>query len=275
MRVVKVELAYGGRLGLLYNEGKGRLPRIDDLKALIPTLGRDVQEIADWLCSNDDFRVNIGIGCASASMLMSDSRVAIHAANFMASLGRIIRLVDHAAGIGIALLDESGHFKGWRWIEEDPPELLYAKDGETSWTVRMRKTIRSAIKNELEANQRVEAGGYLYGVYDLRLRTIYVTAAIPVQPRHASALQIRLPEAGKSGQELELRKFSGDQVALLGTWHTHPGGSADPSPRDTAQFNEDAGVYAKTPSPHLMLILSETGMTLKLALPQAWKEGKQ
>ncbi len=271
MRVAKVELAHGGRLGLLYNEGKGRRPRIDDLKALIPALGTDVQEIADWLRDKDDFRLDIGVGCASASMQMSDSRVALHAANFMASLGSIIRLADHPAGIGIAVLGQRGHFKEWRWIKEDPPEVLKAKDANESWTVRMRKSIRLAIERELEARKPVEAGGYLYGAYDLRLRTIYVTTAIPVQPREASASRIRLPEAGKSSVELELRKFSGDQIALLGTWHTHPAGSPGPSERDIQQFKEDAGSYARTPSPHLMLIFSETGLTLNLSLPEAWK----
>ncbi|GJL61740.1 MAG: hypothetical protein NPIRA04_03940 [Nitrospirales bacterium] len=275
VRVAKVELAHGGRLGLLYNEGKGRLPRIDDLKALIPTLGADEQEIRDWLCSDSDFSLNTGIGCASASMQMSDSRVAIHAANFMASIGKIIRFADHPAGIGIAVLSESGHLKGWRWIEEGPPEVMDTNDGANFWTVRMRKSIRLAIEKELQRNKPVEAGGYLYGAYDLRLCTIYVTSAIPVQPYLATTSRIRLPEAGRSGRELEIRKFSGDQIVLLGTWHTHPCGSPDPSPSDIIQFNEYKGAHAETPNPHLMLILSETGMTLKLTLPEAWKGNEQ
>ncbi len=275
MRVAKVELAHGGRLGILYNEGKGRLPRIDDLKALIPTLGQSEQEIKDWLCSDDDYSLNTGIGCASASMQMSDSRVAIHAANFMASLGKIIRFGDHPPGIGIAVLSESGHLKGWRWIEEEPPEVMFTNDDETFWTVRIRKSIRKEIEKELQRNKPLEAGGYLYGAYDLRLCTIYITAAIPIQPRLATTSRIRLPEAGRSGRELELRTFSGDQIDLLGTWHTHPCGSPDPSPSDIVQFNEYKGSHAETPNPHLMLILSETGMTLKLTLPKAWKGNEQ
>jgi len=275
MRVAKVELAHGGLLGLLYHEGKGRRPRIDDLRALVPTLGKEareeIPEIAAWLTSNEDFRLDTGIGCASASMRMSDSRVALHAANFMASLGKIIRLEDHPPGIGIAMLDNNGHFKRWHWFPEEAPEVLVGQTGDASWNVRIRKAVLTTIDGERDATTPIETGGYLYGTYDLTLRTIYVTAAFSVPAREASASRVRLSSAGGSGQELELRKFSGEQISLLGTWHTHPRGSSRPSSIDIEQFEKDAITYAKTPAPHLMLIRSDIGLSLALAIPDAWQ----
>jgi molybdopterin/thiamine biosynthesis adenylyltransferase/proteasome lid subunit RPN8/RPN11 len=275
MRVAKIELAHGGLLGLLYYEGKGRRPRIDDLKALVPTLGKEareeVPEIAAWLTSHEDFRLDTGIGCASASMRMSDSRVALHAANFMASLGKIIRLEDHPSGIGVAVLDNNGHFKSWHWFPEEAPEVLVGKTGNASWNVRIRKVVLTTIDGERDATTPIETGGYLYGTYDLKLRTIYVTAAFAVPAREASVSRVRLSSAGGSGQELELRKFSGEQVGLLGTWHTHPSGSSRPSSIDIEQFGKDAKTYAKTPAPHLMLIRSDTGLSLALAIPDVWQ----
>jgi len=277
MRVAKVELAHGGLLGLLYYEGKGRRPRIDDLKALVPTLGKEareeVPEIAAWLTSNEDFRLDTGIGCASASMRMSDSRVALHAANFMASLGKIIRLEDHPSGIGVAGLDNNGHFKRWHWFTEKVPEVLVGKDNKASWNVRIRKAVLSVIDDARDGTTPVETGGYLYGTYDLKLRTIYVTAAFAVPSREASVSLVRLSSAGGSAQELELRKFSGEQIDLLGTWHTHPSGSSRPSSIDNEQFKKDAKTYAETPAPHLMLIRSDTGLSLALAIPDAWQGG--
>ena len=269
MRVAKVELAHGGLLGLLYYEGRGRKPRVDELKAVIPTLGQHVPEISAWLNGDDKFSMDTGIGCASASMQMADSRVSLHAANFMASLGKFIRLEDHPPGIGIGILDENGHFNGWKWITEEPFQVHSVKDGAATWDVRVRKSVSSKIDEHRQNAAAIETGGYLYGTYDLTLRTIYVTAAAAVVSE-ASPARVRLPGAGTSPEELELRKFSGDQMTLLGTWHTHPGGAARPSFVDIEQFKKDAAACSQMPVPHIMLIQADTGVSVSLAVPEAW-----
>jgi proteasome lid subunit RPN8/RPN11 len=189
----------------------------------------------------------------------------------MASLGKIIRLEDHPSGIGVAVLDNNGNFKRWHWFPEEAPEVLVRKTGNASWNVRIRKAALTTIDGEHDATAPIETGGYLYGTCDLKLRTIYVTAAFSVPAREATVSRVRLSSAGGSGQEPELRKFSGEQVGLLGTWHTHPRGSSRPSSINIEQFEKDAKTYAKTPSPHLMLIRSDTGLSLALAIPDAWQ----
>lgn len=274
MRVVKVELAHGGLLGLLYYEGKGRSPRIDDLRAVVPALGQeifeDMPEIAEWLSGGESFRLDTGIGCASSSMQMSDSRVALHAAQFMASVGGIMRFEDHPSGIGVGVLDKSGHFRRWQWIAEPAPVVMAANDRGESWSVRIRNRVLQVIDGARDATTPIETGGYLYGTIDLSLRTIYVTAAVPVQVE-ASTFRVRLPGAGKSAEELELRKFSGEQLRALGTWHTHPSGSSLPSLVDIQQFKNDASAYAKVPAPHVMVIRADTGLSVALAVPESWQ----
>ena len=115
MKTAKVELADNGRIGFLLFEGRRRNPRVDDLKAMIPLLGCEIAEVSEWLNRGDEFTVHTGMGCASASMPMSDSRVSLHAANFMATLGGIVRGDNHPAGIGIAITDECGHLTKWAW----------------------------------------------------------------------------------------------------------------------------------------------------------------
>jgi len=272
VRTAKIELAYGGCLGLLYYEGKNRRPRVDDLKAIIPVLGVDIPEVYLWLSDKDEGRVETGIGCASASMQISDSRISLHAGNFMTSLGNIIRPEYHPSGIGIAILDQRGYFSKWLWIEEKAPEIITKKIDSQSWEIRIRKKALEIIDESRNKTNPVECGGYLYGSYDLVLRTIYITVAIAVSPRDASAIRVRLPSAGKSNEEIELRKFSGEQIRLLGTWHTHPQGSPKPSPIDIEQFKQDAAAYAELPSPHVMLIRSNSDLTATLALPSEWSD---
>src|SRR5207244_10680754 len=113
---------------------------VDDLKAIVPALGPEMPAIAAWLTSDENFSVSTGIGCSSASMQMSDSRVALHAANFMATLARLIRLEDHRPGIGVAVLDADGPFARWTWITEEPFRVFSVNESGVSWEVRVRKS---------------------------------------------------------------------------------------------------------------------------------------
>ncbi len=167
MRVAKVELAHDGLLGFLYYEGKNRRPRIDDLKAVIPTLGTGIPEIAEWLSTKEENQIETGIGCASASMQISDSRISLHAGHFMASLGTIIRPEYHPQGIGIAILDSRGHFSKWYWIEEKAPEIFNKSTDDLSWEIRIRRKVLDEIDAFRDKNTPIECGGYLYGTYDL------------------------------------------------------------------------------------------------------------
>lgn len=270
MRTAKVELAHGGRIGLLLYEGRGRNPRIDDLKALIPVFGSTIPEVAEWLNHRDELVVHTGMGCASASMPMSDSQVSLHAANFMATLGRIVRGIEHPAGIGIAITDQQGHLAKWIWQNIDPVWIRQMAQDQSGWHVRVTSQVLNELGERATAAAPDETGGYLYGSFDLVLHTVYVTWASEPPLREASSTLLRLPPAGSSDRETQVLRCAGGRLGLLGTWHSHPGGSAGASSQDLLQFAADTVMYAQNPSPHLVLIVGADGVNALLGFPEHW-----
>lgn len=274
MRTIKVEIANNGLLGLIYCEGKRRKPRIDDLKAALPLHCLARKDLQDWLSASETFSVAIGMGCASASMPMADSRVALHAANFMAILAPRIRLQGtQDGGIGIQALTRDGFFASYSWISEPPPVVVESLLHAPQWSLRMRASVKETLDAACQASSSsngIECGGYLYGSYDKTLKTIYVLEATRSVPTQASAHGIQLPAAGKSIREMVLVKFA--KLTLLGTWHTHPMADSRPSAADEEQFSQFRLQFCDEDSPHLMVVCSPTEMTTWLAIPDLWQE---
>lgn len=272
MRTVKLEIADNGQIGLLLYEGRRRNPRIDDLKALVPYLGVEIPGISVWLNRVGDPIIDTGIGCASASMLMSDSRVSVHAANFMASVSRIVRGEEFPSGIGVAIANQQGHLDKWIWIDE--PSLSTSKlefDG-AQWEIRIRHSVIEEVELGRDRSKPNEAGGYLYGSYDLASKTIYVVWACEPVALEKTPVCIKLPEAGRSEEEIHTRHACAGQLQLLGTWHSHPDSSSKASATDISQFINDTAAYAANPSPHLLLIVGERDISISIGLPPLWKD---
>lgn len=271
MRTAKLELADNGNIGMLLYEGHRRNPRIDDLKALIPYMSIDIPELSIWLNRADDPKVDTGMGCASASMPMSDSLVSAHSANFMASISKIIR--DHAfpSGLGMALTNDQGHINNWIWIDEPSVLIHEVKSGEIAWQVRIRKSVVDNVNNCRDQAKPNEAGGYLYGSFDLTLKIIYVVFACEPVPIMATPVSIKLPPAGKSEEEMKILHACAGRLQLLGTWHSHPNSDSGASSTDRSQFISDTSAYAANPSPHLLMIIGENGISTTLGSPALWQ----
>lgn len=272
MRTVKLEIADAGQIGLLLYEGRRRNPRIDDLKALIPYLGAEIPEISVWLNRAGDPVIDTGIGCASASMLMSDSRVSVHAANFMASVSRIVRGEEFTPGIGIAIANQLGHLEKWIWFAEPSLSIFKVELDDSQWEVHIRDSAIKEVKLARDRSKPNEAGGYLYGSYDLASKTIYVVWACEPVALEKTPVSIKLPAAGISEDEVNIRHASAGQLRLLGTWHSHPDSSSEASTTDIRQFINDTIAYAANPSPHLLMIVGENNISISIGLPQLWQD---
>jgi len=270
-RTVKVEIADNGQIGLLFYEGRRRNPRIDDLKALVPYLSIEISGISVWLNRVGDPIIDTGIGCASPSMVVSDSRVSVHAANFMTSISRIVRGEELPSGLGVAIANQQGHLDKWIWIEEPSLSTFNTKINGDRWDVRVRSSVVKAVTIWRDQSKPNEAGGYLYGSYDLSLKTIYVVWACEPVALEKTPVSIKLPIAGSSEEEIHMRHSSAGQLRLLGTWHSHPDSNSDRSTTDTSQFVNDTDAYAANPSPHLLMIVGEQDISISLGLPPLWK----
>lgn len=268
-RAIKVEIADEGRLGIVYVEGAGRNPRLDDLKAMLPALSLSNDHISRWLRRQPGEAVLTGIGCASASMEMSDSRVALHAANLMPTVSTVLTR-RQTPGIGVGALGPAGHLQHWYWF--DAPRFVQFPPNarDDAWKVRASEILLTDLSMIAARNGPSEAGGYLYGHFDARSRTIHVVWAANPPPLEAGPSGLKLPPAASSEEELHALGASADHLRLLGTWHSHPSGSSHPSDRDLLQCAEDAVRSASRACPHIVLIHGRDGWRLLTGLPALW-----
>ncbi len=267
--VVRLELADRGRLGFLLSEGAKRNPRIDDLRAQLPLLAIDSPAVAAWLQHPEEDALLVGIGCASASSRVPDGLVSAHAGNFMATLGAIVRRPSRSGGIGVATADEQGHLTGWRWIDVSSVTVL-PRDKLTQWTARISNVVLQRIAASARSSAPREAGGYLFGSFDVEARTVYITWTGETTALHASESRLTLPPVGTAGDEIELLSKTKGQVRPLGAWHSHPGGSPRASNTDLLQLAKSALAAAASPSPHVSLIYAARGLNVLFGIPLGW-----
>ena len=271
--VIRVELADGGRLGLLAAEGESRNPRIDDLQAALYLTALDRPEVAAWLRHDAGLTsLMVGVGCTSATMQIPDSRVALHAAAFMPSINT--RIAGHGAqggGLGVNHLDSAGQPRGWIWVDVPPFESIRVETSDPTlepWELRIHPDALETIEVAARAACTREVGGYLYGCFDVGAHTLTVVEAVALQPLEATATELVLPPAGRSPRERNIIEYCGTVLRCLGPWHSHPNGNTTWSVRDRKQAEEFAVANGATPQPIVMFIVSPGGRAAYLIPPE-------
>lgn len=271
--VIRVELADEGKLGLLAAEGANRNPRLDDLQASLYQCALDRPEIAAWLQRDAGVpSVMVGVGCASATMRLPDSRVTLHAAAFMPSINERLTSGDSVpGGLGINHLDEAGRPLGWTWIEVPPFESVAVETSDAArapWELRIHPTALQTIAAAADDARPREAGGYLYGRFDVGARVLTVVEAVSLPPLEATATRLTLPPAGNSARERQIVDYCGTALRCLGPWHSHPNGDASWSERDRLQARQFSQANTVTPQPAVMLIVAPASRRAYLILPE-------
>jgi proteasome lid subunit RPN8/RPN11 len=207
-------------------------------------------------------------------MVMPDSRVALHAASFMPTIDARLRHCVVDGGIGLNVLDLLGTPAGWHWVQV-PPFVTLRTTGEglpeDVWTVRMHPDAFATVKSAATANAPVECGGYLFGRYDLELLTISIAEAVQVTPIETAPSHILLPAAVESSAERDLLTACAGTLMIMGTWHSHPKGSATMSETDRTQCLKVARDNGLTPRPAVMLIISPEGQRAYVVYPDSWR----
>lgn len=272
--MIRVEIADQGRLGLLYAEGEGRSPRADDLEAMLYLEAQNNPVLAAWLSREHHLRgVLTGFGCASPTMVMPDSHVALHAASFMPVINACLCDDIKISGIGVNLLSENGHPAGWTWIAVPPFTVMVldpATDREEKWELRLHPKALDDATAAMRLNSPREAGGYLYGRYEASSRVITVTSAFAATALQSTTTSLVLPPAGQTAVEKQLRQACGDTLIVVGSWHSHPTSSPQISGTDRTLARQIARDNRDTPRPMVMLILSPTGPRGYVVYPENW-----
>lgn len=219
-RVAEVALFGRGNGAFVFLEGKGRNPTLPDLMA---TLYASTTPAERTLLFDPDFglrQVQIGEGCGSLTMPMTDARLSAMTAAATEEVERL-SLADHHDGeIVIGMRDPTSRSTAWRRLPVQAFRTIPVDGGP--WTLRLSPEADAKIRADIRQYPGVETGGYLIGTCSARLRTVTVVDVLPApaDSRRSSSL-FMLGTAGAKEAILHRHRNSGDTLLDVGTWHSH------------------------------------------------------
>lgn len=239
-RVIEASLFSEGRIGVITVEGSNRNPSTTDLMAEFYAILHENPHLASIVFNDDDAvsRQNIGHGCGSLTMVMSDSRLSLFAAGMAEYLLAKQRdgMPDEGGEVMIGRLTDDGLGLEWR-THRTPRVTVVEPHNGGAWRVHLHKRALTKMQEEVERWPGVETGGVLMGRLSEVSRVAHVVDVLdaPGDSRR-SANEFIL---GTKGLQKLMQTYSeavGWALYCLGTWHSHlsPSGPS-PTDRDTAR----------------------------------------
>lgn len=260
--IVRAEAYHRGLLGVLSVANSDNTPDIQDLYFALLLLRSCNDGVREWLKwersgGKGEHELFLGLGCASMTTQLPGYFVSNHAAAFMPKISEILSSKEKAdAGVGINRLDENGYPLGWDWYEIPPFEVTEAF--ESPWSIRWHPDVLPQLKEYRRNSIPNETGGYLYGHWDYNLKRISLLLGTPAPDgSKGTPTELSLESANKDQKGRTFIRRCAGRIHLVGTWHSHPGGSAMPSPKDLRTIvpmvveNNQRGI------PTLMVILAD------------------
>jgi hypothetical protein len=264
--IARAEVAYKGRLGFLYVEGFERNPRIDDLVNYIYFLSIKDRGISDWLIEeqkklegNDYDIVDIGIGCNSPTVIMSNDSMSFHSSIFSKILNHENNrsIIGDKGLINISYVSEDGlEINSRSYII--PPFKVFNCQNNSGWEIRLQNHVLDKIKFEALKFKKKETGGIFIGLCNYKTKTIHVfdTVMAPKDSKHSRVYFYRgiknLPEQVK-----RIKEVSGGMIGYIGEWHTHPMGLDTLSGVDLDAVKKLKPLNDKYPIPTFVSVLSK------------------
>jgi len=267
--LVDAGLLKQGKVARLFIEGPQKNPNFYDLEALfyqrasMTGLARRLETGEPELVP-----VDVGFGCGSVTMKMSDARLSSMTAlmteelmEFHAQYGS--RPDDRPALIAVWEKDDKTGTTQYRSYGVDP-FVVVSIEG-SAWTVRVAPNVINTIERDRLKYKTVETGGILVGRYNELSKTITIVDTIEAPPDSTrSATLFSLGTEGGSERAKEYYRASGNSLMDMGTWHTHLA-DTPPSPRDKKTAGEL--MNEKRAHPFVLLIHSPTDIYAVLADP--------
>jgi hypothetical protein len=250
--LMEIGLFGRGRGGFLFVEGKSRNPNLSDcmtefystiesdyLRELVFGEGQGLQD------------VQIGQGCGSMAMPMTDARLSLIVAGMAEEVMRV--LAETAPDGEVVTAVSRADDPSTTWLRRVlRPFKIVAIEGTPGWTFRLSPSVIHRIREEQARYSEVETGGVMMGIVSERCKTITVVDLIDAPPDSVrSAPCFKLGTAGL--KDAITTRFYGSGMSLfdVGTWHTHLSNSG-PSYRDRRTARELA---EERPPPSALLIV--------------------
>lgn len=198
--------------------------------------------------------IQIGQGCGSLTMQMSDARLSAMTASLALEIDRLLQPEETDGQFVIGVMEDSGPATNWS-RHSVPPFVTVEIDGTEGWELRLSQRVAARVRAEARSYPDVETGGVMIGCTSARLKTVTVVDLLEApQGSKRSASQFTLGTEGLRAAIETRHVQSGRTLFDVGTWHSHLQDSG-PSPTDWNTAAELA--FERTP-PSILLIVTPT-----------------
>lgn len=220
-RVLEGALVNHGAGAIMTLEGPARNPNSQDLAYHCYERLREVGLLREAPHAEESV-LEIGVGCHSVTMPMSDARVSLVAAGIGQKLLEYDQSGLPESGVAAAAtVGSDGMSISWSADDLGPTYFARVHDGG-HWKVRVLDPAHKQIVADVARYPEVESGGLIVGSVSALTREIFVTGLLPAPPDSIrSATRFVLGVEGRA-QMIEAYETSGARTLwCLGTWHSH------------------------------------------------------
>lgn len=255
----RIFIADKGRLAFLLTQVPNGFVDMLDIEAELFYLACANDRIKNWLLHDSQLSDKmLGLSCSSATMEMPWFKINNHVSALMPSLLKQVKSATSC--VVMNTLDDEGSPQGVVKFDAEQSEFHFERsrieDAEgNSWTISFNQTVRERIHQIRDSHLPAEAAGYLLGLCNINTRRISIILA--TQGRFISSNSAAtLSSIEHDNEAQDALVSSNDMLKPLGTWHSHPGASAQPSLRDQETFQELVGCKERI-IPTVMMICAD------------------
>lgn len=252
-RLAEVALFGRGQGGFVLLDGASHNPTLSDLTAELYATARSPR-LRTLLFDPDHGleEVQIGQGCSSLTMPMTDMRLSAMTAGLTEQLVQELKAPTEDGHIVVATTAEGSSDTSWS-RQSVPPFAVVDVECADGWTLRISQRVLDDIYAEVTRWPLAETGGLMIGTCSARLRTVTVVDLLPAPPdSQRSAGRFILGTEGLVAAIKARHAESGSTLFDVGTWHSHLANEG-PSALDRKTAAELA---AGRPPPSALLIVT-------------------
>ncbi|MEX3963678.1 hypothetical protein AB4Y42_15925 [Paraburkholderia sp. EG286B] len=221
-RIMEGALIHHGDAAFMTVEGEGKNPSTVDLLYHAYERLRSLGFLRDAGVTAAANTLEIGIGCHSVTIPMSDARVSLVAAGIGQRLHHYDEVGLLRTGMAsVASVGEDGMSITWVHDEVGATHVAEVFD-KKAWTVRVLDRAHKKIVADVAEHPTVETGGLIVGNVSALTREIFITDVLPASPDSTrSPARFVLGVDGTLDTIRDYEALGGHTLWCLGTWHNH------------------------------------------------------
>lgn len=220
-RVLEGCLTFKGQAGIFLTEGEDRNPSCADLMSVAYDTLRASNRLAPTMAP-DDTVLQVGVGCNSVTLPMSDTRVSLLSAGMSQALfDAQIHGLRVKGNVSVGQVDDAGMSVNWHSQEVGVTQLANVS-GLPGWSVRVLDVAHRKIWEDVSCHPGVESGGLIVGRCSPTHREVTIVDVLEAPPDSRRQSDKFVLGVEQLAETITAYDSSGANVLwCIGTWHSH------------------------------------------------------